>query len=195
MANVKKILFNIGLNDYEYPIQSNGVMLSSYAKWKSMLQRCYSEKYVDRRKCYVGCSVCEEWLRFSNFKRWFDKNYIEGYYLDKDILVKGNKVYSPNSCCFVPHEINELIEIRKNKKNKFYKCVEKTVNGNFRARIKRYGRREYLGTFATPEEAFYAYKEAKEAYIKEVATKYYNDGKIARNVYNALINYKVEITD
>jgi hypothetical protein len=195
MANVKKILFGIGVNDYEYPIQSNGVMLTSYAKWKSMLQRCYSEKYVNRRKCYVGCSVCDEWLRFSNFKRWFDKNYVEGYYLDKDILVNGNKVYSPETCCFVPHEINELIETRKNKTNKFYQCVEISKNGKFRARIKRYGRREYLGTFNTPEEAFYAYKEAKEAYIKEVATKYYNDGKIARNVYEALMNYKVEITD
>ena len=195
MANVKKILFGIGVNDYEYPIQSNGVMLTSYAKWKSMLQRCYSEKYVNRRKCYVGCSVCDEWLRFSNFKRWFDKNYVEGYYLDKDILVNGNKVYSPETCCFVPHEINELIETRKNKTNKFYQCVEISKNGKFRARIKRYGRREYLGTFNTPEEAFYAYKEAKEEYIKEVATKYYNDGKIARNVYEALMNYKVEITD
>ena len=115
MANVKKILFNIGLNDYEYPIQSNGVMLSSYAKWKSMLQRCYSEKYVDRRKCYVDCSVCEEWLRFSNFKRWFDKNYIEGYYLDKDILVKGNKVYTAG-CVAVDEE--SMIKILKNATNK-----------------------------------------------------------------------------
>lgn len=195
MANVKKILFGIGVNDYEYPIQSNGVMLTSYAKWKSMLQRCYSEKYVNRRKCYVGCSVCDEWLRFSNFKRWFDKNYVEGYYLDKDILVNGNKVYSPETCCFVPHEINELIEIRKNKTNKFYQCVEISKNGNFRARIKRYGRREYLGTFKTPEEAFNAYKQGKVAYVREVADSYYKDGKITKEVYDALYRYEPKIKD
>lgn len=195
MANVKKILFGIGVNDYEYPIQSNGVMLTSYAKWKSMLQRCYSEKYVNRRKCYVGCSVCDEWLRFSNFKRWFDKNYVEGYYLDKDILVNGNKVYSPETCCFVPHEINELIEIRKNKTNKFYQCVEISKNGNFRARIKRHGRREYLGTFKTPEEAFNAYKQGKIAYVREVADAYYKEGKITKEVYDALYRYEPKFKD
>lgn len=195
MANVKKILFGIGVNDYEYPIQSNGVMLTSYAKWKSMLQRCYSEKYVNRRKCYVGCSVCDEWLRFSNFKRWFDKNYEEGYYLDKDILVNGNKVYSPETCCFVPHEINELIETRKNKTNKFYQCVEISKNGKFRARIKRYGRREYLGTFNTPEEAFEAYKHGKVAYVREVADTYFNDGKITKEVYDALYRYEPKFKD
>lgn len=195
MANVKKILFGIGVNDYEYPIQSNGVMLTSYAKWKSMLQRCYSEKYVNRRKCYVGCSVCDEWLRFSNFKRWFDKNYVEGYYLDKDILVNGNKVYSPETCCFVPHEINELIETRKNKTNKFYQCVEISTNGKFRARIKRYGRREYLGTFNTPEEAFEAYKQGKVAYVREVADAYFKDEKITKEVYDALYRYEPKFKD
>ena len=139
--------------------------------------------------------MCDEWLRFSNFKRWFDKNYEEGYYLDKDILVNGNKVYSPETCCFVPHEINELIETRKNKTNKFYQCVEISKNGKFRARIKRYGRREYLGTFNTPEEAFEAYKHGKVAYVREVADTYFNDGKITKEVYDALYRYEPKFKD
>lgn len=49
-----------------------------------------------------GCSVCEEWLTFSNFKRWMEQQDYEGKALDKDLLVSQNKTYSSETCVFVP---------------------------------------------------------------------------------------------
>lgn len=69
--------------------------------------------YLPKNKpTYEGCTVCDEWLYFSNFKKWFDENYIEGFQLDKDIIIRGNKVYSPQTCCFVPKEINIISKIK-----------------------------------------------------------------------------------
>ena len=168
-----------------------------------MLQRCYDDKHREKYIAYSDCSVCDEWLLFSNFLKWFletENSTIYRYNLDKDILVKNNRVYSPQTCCFVPNEINVLFTKRRLHRGRFPIGVRKaTKSKNFEASISLQTtegkKNKYLGTFATPEEAFYAYKEAKETYIKEVATKYYNDGKIAKNVYEALMNYKVEITD
>ena len=81
-----------------------------YLKWHDMINRCYNAKFHLRQPQYKGCTVCEEWLNYSNFKVWYDQNRIQGMSLDldKDILFKGNKVYSPETCCFVPHKINTL---------------------------------------------------------------------------------------
>jgi hypothetical protein len=82
----------------------------SYIKWHDMINRCYNAKFHERQPQYKGCTVCEEWLNYSNFKVWYDQHKISGMSLDldKDILFKGNKVYSPETCCFVPHAINTL---------------------------------------------------------------------------------------
>ena len=60
----------------------------AYTHWKGMIRRCYDKKSLKTRPTYSDCTVCKEWLRFSVFKEWFDKNYIQGYALDKDILSK-----------------------------------------------------------------------------------------------------------
>ena len=104
----KKLIFNNGINDYDDITYRNGRDIKSYSVWHSMLQRCYDDKYHIKHPTYEGCTVCDEWLYFSNFKKWFDENYIEGTQLDKDIFSK-NKVYSPETCCFVPREINVLM--------------------------------------------------------------------------------------
>ena len=84
-----------------------------YNIWKKVLQRCYSKEYHIKKPTYIGCSVVKEWLNFQNFAKWYKKNYkpetMEGWHLDKDILVKGNKIYSPETCCFVPADINSLL--------------------------------------------------------------------------------------
>ena len=195
----KDSVCGVGINDYDGTVRCNGAHIPSYHTWGQMLKRCYNEDYLQKHHTYKGCSVCEEWLHFSNFKKWFDENYIEGYQLDKDILNKGNKVYSPLTCCFVPFEINALlcksdkargkmpIGVYEKKMVNGYKYVAYVNNG-----IKKHF---HLGTFDTPEQAFAAYKEAKERHIQEVATQYYNEGKITEKVYNALMNYRVEITD
>lgn len=188
----------VGINDYNGAVVNNGKVLKSYQIWDCMLNRCYDKKHHIKHPSYANCSVCEEWLLFSNFKKWFDGNYIEGYQLDKDIIGgKGNKMYSPQTCCFVPKEVNCLIEKADKSRGMYPVGVGRLKNGGrrFYAGLRTKERKIHLGYFDTAEQAFVAYKQAKEAYIKKVATKYYNDGKIARNVYEALMNYKVEITD
>lgn len=104
-------------------VDENGCKFKSYEVWRDMLRRCYDEKHMKNHKSYEGCSVCEEWHNFSNFKKWFDVNYYEleneAITLDKDILIKGNKIYSPNTCIFVPKSINSMFNKRDITRNSF----------------------------------------------------------------------------
>lgn len=185
----KRLKYGVGINDLLYAENDR-----AYNYWNSMLRRCYSEYSLRLNPAYKGCSVCPEWHYLSNFKKWFDENYIEGYALDKDILVKGNKVYSPDTCCFVPQYINALLTNCKSKRGIYPIGVSKAGNG-YSAQISYNKNKGYIGYFDTPEEAFNAYKQAKEAYIKEVAQDCHNDGKITKRVYDALMNWEIEITD
>ena len=186
----------IGVGDYK-TCDENGKPTKCYATWSSMHQRCYDPKYQQKHPTYKNCKVCEEWNDYQAFAKWDNENYYEvgneRMDLDKDILCKGNKIYSPDTCIYVPHSINGL----------FAKCNKTRGNcpigvgkhGNkFRARLnKGNGKHIYLGAYDTPEQAFLAYKKAKEEYIKEVAEEY--KGKIDNRAYEALINYEVEIDD
>lgn len=186
----KKPLYGIGINDLEF----GEYQTKCYELWAGMLFRCYSRRFSS----YKNVTVCDEWLTLSNFKKWFENpenGYREGYHLDKDILVKGNKVYSPETCCFVPTAINSLLVFCcQSKRGKVIGVGREGKNG-YRASITKYGKSIRIGCYSTIEEAFAAYKETKEAYIKEVAQEYYNRGLIAKKVYDALMRYKVEITD
>ena len=169
----------------EYKTKVNNVSTPYYRLWNKVLERCYSERYQIKNPTYKNCTISEEWYNFQNFAKWYEENYIEGFELDKDILVKGNKIYSPETCCFVPKRINQLFIKPSNKRNGLPIGVCR-VGNKFHAYISE----KYLGTFDTPEEAFEVYKTAKESYIKEVAEKW--KGKITENVYKILINYTIE---
>ena len=197
----RKLLFGVGLND-DVAIHANGTESMAFRKWRTMLARCYSKVYQKKQRTYKDCSVCEEWLTFSNFKKWHDEHYIDGYELDKDILVKGNKVYSSETCCYIPKEINSLLLKCDSKRGDLpIGVIRYTLkNGNVRyvaqfssSLVSR--RNNYLGSYDSPQKAFEAYKKAKEKYVKELASKYYLQNKINERVYNALMNYKVDIKD
>jgi len=112
--------------------------------------------------------------------------------LDKDILVKGNKIYSPETCAFVPTVINNLFTSRVSKRGKY--PIGVSVSGSrYRVTMTKDNKQYFFGAYGTPEEGFQAYKNAKETYIKEVAELWKD--KIGMRVYEALINYTVEITD
>ena len=160
----------------------------AYNKWRQMIKRCGNHKYPT----YIDCTICDEWHTFSNYEKWHNEHYIDGYALDKDILVKHNKIYSPDTCCFVPKEINNMFIKCKNTRGKYPIGVNKHANGSFMAQINM-NEKVYLGTYNTQEEAFQAYKQAKEDWIKEVANKWKD--KLEPKVYDALIKYEVEITD
>lgn len=175
----------------------NGKHTKCYNTWKDMHKRCYDPKLHEKEPTYKGCTVCKEWNNYQNYAIWHIENYYEvgneRMMLDKDILCKGNKVYSPDTCVFVPVSINSLFTKRDNERGEYPIGVRKKGN-KFEARLsKGIGKQIHLGYFDTPEEAFLAYKQAKEAYIKEVAEEYKD--KIPYRLYEALINYEVEIDD
>ena len=185
-----KLIFGVAHNDCDGDSHTK-----AYIHWRNMLARCFDEKYKKVSPTYTNCSCCEEWLLFSNFKRWYESFNYPDYHLDKDILVKNNKVYSPETCCLVPPEINTLFTKRQNDRGKqpIGVCYIKR-SGKYSATIHKM-RNVHLGFFDTPEEAFQAYKSAKEQYVKELATQYFQEGKITQRVYQALMEYQVEITD
>lgn len=167
-----------------------------YKTWSSIILRSTNNKYRNKLPAYRDCTICEEWLTLSKFKEWFEdptNGYQEGLQIDKDILVKGNKEYAPDKCCFVPREINTALAT--NPRGKCPIAGVKPNKNKFEATLSRHGKRVYLGIFNTPEEAFQAYKIAKERYFKELAEKYFQEGKITRKVYDALMKYEVDITD
>ncbi len=194
--NQKRPLYGVGINDCNLNVFNSGKTELFYDCWSGVICRGYSNKWKSKHPTYEGVSVCKEWLMLSNFKRWFDENYnpetMQGWHLDKDILVKGNKLYSPNTCCFVPQSINTLFAL-KTKQNKTSPIGVSKVKEKYVARLSKYNKLIVIGTFDTLLQAFNAYKQAKEAYIKEVADEWKD--KIAPNVYEAMYNYKVEITD
>jgi len=118
--DAQKLVFGVGINDAGYVVKKwetlgyvNGKQKRRlvwecpyYRTWKEMLRRCYSAKLQERHPTYKGCSVSEEWLRFSNFRSWMVEQDFEEMQLDKDILFSGNKVYSEETCVFVSKVVN-----------------------------------------------------------------------------------------
>lgn len=187
-----KSVFNVGF----IGISNNTVnrLSKSYNFWNNMLRRCYSDLYHCKKPTYKGCIVTKKWHNFQNFSQWFKRNYIEGFVLDKDILIKGNKIYSPETCCFVPSEINTLL-IKCNSKRGLYP-IDVSLNknsNNFESYFTKNKVKIHLGRFSTSREAFQAYKITKEKYIKQVADKW--KSQITPEVYQALCNYQIEIND
>lgn len=181
-----------------YKIKINGKPTKHYKIWQAMLKRTYDPKYIQEHPTYMGCEVHSSWHNFQTFSEWVDENYYsigeEQICLDKDILCKGNKIYSPNTCVFVPQRINKLftksdkargdspIGVSYDKlKKKYVACCQMN------------GKQKTLGYYNKPEEAFQVYKNFKENYIKEVAEEYKN--VIPTKLYNAMINYQIEIDD
>lgn len=166
-----------------------------FRKWQQVITRGCSKICKEKSPTYRDVTVCEEWKCLQNFGTWFESNckpHMKGFELDKDILVKGNKIYSPETCCFVPHEINTLF-VKAEKSRGKYPIGVSGDKKRFRATINIKGTGHHIGTFDTPEEAFQAYKIEKEKYIKEIADEW--EPFIEPKVYKAMYNYQVEITD
>lgn len=180
-----------------YKKTSDGKHTKIYRDWKNMLSRCYSENYLERSPTYVGCSVSEEWLDFQVYAAWHDKQIVSdllSYDVDKDILVKGNKVYSEATCVMIPPELNYLLQNNKSTRGDTPVGVSFMKEcGKYRATIKMHGKRRHLGRFTTPELAFAKYKLVKEEYIKFKANEYRN--YISEEVYNIFMNWTIEYTD
>ena len=191
-------VYGVGIIGAKYPISGGGRDTKDYALWKRMLTRCYSDAYRKKRPTYEGCEVSENFLHYEYFYEWCNQQIgfdVKGWHLDKDLLIKGNKVYSENSCVFIPPEINTLLIKRAASRGEYLIGVYwSKTNKAFVAQVrKNKGKQEHLGFFKTELEAFKAYKVAKESFVKEQANKW--KGKIDDRAYEALMNYEVSVDD
>lgn len=196
-------VYGVGIVGNKYPISKNKKATKEYKIWNHMLERCFSQKTKERRPTYKDVTCCKEWLYYPNFYEWlhgqenFEKWYNGSRWaLDKDIIKKNNKVYSPSTCCVIPTNINTLFvknnAVRGLLSIGVHKEGDKYSSQCFNPFTHKI---EHLGNYQTEEEAFTAYKVCKEAFIKQVAQKEYDKGNITKQCYEAMMNYNVEITD
>ena len=173
-----------------------------YNVWKNMLRRCYGNEYKFRT--YKDVEVCEEWYNFQNFKKWYYNNIWdcdEKMCLDKDIIKKNNKIYSPQTCIIVPNTINLSFTKNDAMRGNFpigvNKCGENGINTVI---YNEDGTRKsvYIGKVNNENinKAFNIYKNSKEQHIKRIADYYKSKySNFPNKIYDALYNYQVEITD
>ena len=207
----KGLIYSIGVNDSEYTVQRRVVLedrLPSgrkkkkivwacpyYSRWQAMLTRCYSKPYIEKHPTYKDCTVCEEWLLFSNFRRWMEEQEWEGMQLDKDILLEGNKRYSPEVCIFLDQVVNKFITDRGEERG------DSLIGSSWHNINKKYqsycgnpfsGSRCYLGYFDNELEAHLAWKEQKHKYACQLAdSSYVIDSRVGYALRNKYKNFVV----
>ncbi len=164
---IKPTVAGVGFNDVDFPIMVNinGVRQRNpyYKSWHSMLIRCYNPSTQEKQVTYKGCTVCDDWLYLSNFKRWMEQQDWKGKQLDKDLLVGGNKVYSPETCLFITSPVNKVLTLRGRGRGSY------PVGCHYSVRDSAYvaqcsdgkGGRLFLGRHKTPMEAHRAWQLAK----------------------------------
>ena len=186
----------VGVVDVDFTVTINKRSVWQYQLWASMLMRCFCEKYKAKKPTYRDVTCCEDWLSFANFFEWVNrevgyKGKPDGMQLDKDILQKGNLIYAPEKCCFVPRVVNLLLTDRARRRGRWPLGVYFDNNKRkFVSLVKCHGKTKLVGAFDSPEDASQAYKVAKEAQIKVVALEHREVLKSA--VFESLMNWKID---
>ena len=205
MSGKRSLIYGVGINDWEDNCsftnnKGKKELTKEYKLWRAMITRCYSDYTKSVRPTYIGVTCDDSWLSMTKFiedvskLKGYDKSFTSGWVLDKDILSKGCKHYSIETCCFVPSEINGTLTIRKLHRGDLPLGVTIDIHTKkFKARCGYDGKRLSLGLFDTPEEAFNAYVKTKKKELFRLATKY--KGEIDDKVYLALINYEFTLED
>lgn len=196
-------LYGIGILGSKYRARIDGKFMREYYTWAHILERCFDKKLKGKQTAYNDVSCCNEWLNYENFYEWlhsqpnFEK-WFNGHRwaIDKDILVKGNKTYSPDACCLIPQNVNCLF-LKREAQRGDYPIGVRCKDGRFTASCHNpfTNRKEELGSYSTPEKAFSVYKIYKEDLIKKVAQIEYDAGNITEECYRAMMCYEVEIDD
>lgn len=167
-----KLVHGVGINDADYQVNLNesGLkrsriwMCPIYQVWANMIARCYSARYQAMNPSYIGCTVSPEWHYFSEFKAWMEGRHWQGMQIDKDLLLKGNKVYGPEACVFVSNQLNSFIGGRSSSRGDCPAGVFwSDDHGKFRSMCCNpfTGKREHLGFFTDPDVAHEAWRAKK----------------------------------
>lgn len=199
------IVFGIGINDSDYATRYEERVYKSdgttervelwrckiYKTWCNMLNRAYNTKLHVERPTYEGVSVCKEWHTFSIFAKWMCKQDWQGKQLDKDILVEGNKIYSPETCVFVSAKVNIFLTDSGKIRGNYPIGVSLHKGcGKFSARVNNGEKGKYinLGYFDNAADAHFAWKREKYRLATQLADQ--EDNKM---VAEALIErYKLD---
>lgn len=194
-----RLVVGVGINDADYNtylyVSVDGKrkvtwICPFFSRWSGMLERCYSKRSLEKRPAYAGCSVCEEWLTFSNFRGWMEQQDWEGKQLDKDILLPGNKEYGPDVCVFVSQRVNLFLTERKSERGIWPIGVYYDTGCNkYSAQCcSNTGRQKKLGKFNTPEEAFSAWLAFKLQQAYTIASEQ-TDIRVAKALIDRYENY------
>jgi hypothetical protein len=179
----RRPIYGIGINDIE---ETRSKIPKFYDVWYQMLRRCYSSVLQTKRPSYIGCSVVEEWRKLSNFRVWYDENNVDGWSLDKDLLCPRNKIYSPDTCVFVPTNINSLLTFTIKNRGQFPLGVSyHKRDQHYRSRCCDGNKKGIQSFFNTPEEAHFWYLENKIKVIDKYLNEDYND-----RIKQGLTNWK-----
>jgi len=201
MRKMRALVYGIGDKGFKYPVAVDRVHLTEYKLWVGLLARC-SSLWQSRYPTYIGCTVSENFKSYSYFYEWCQgqigfKSEDENsriFQLDKDLLIKGNKHYSEDTCVFVPQTVNKLLTKGRASRGNYPIGVSFEARSNRFAAFCNYdGANRRIGRFKTVAEAFIAYKKRKEFLIAQAGEKY--KSQIDQRAYAALINYKVDIND
>mgnify|MGYP003475037120 FL=1 len=188
-----KLIYGVGFNDGRFPTKINGKTVKEYHLWESMINRCYNQKTHVKNPTYTNCLVSDNFLNYSYFYDWAQQQIgfnVHGWQLDKDIILKGNKLYNENFCAFVPKEINSFFTDRKSDRGDFPigVCFDSDTM-KYMARCCVNGKRKTIGRFDSPEIAFAAYKNVKEKTCKDLAEKWKH--LVDPRVFTSMIGWTV----
>jgi hypothetical protein len=183
----EKSLFGFGYKGIgKHEFCENGLKTVKYIIWCSMVRQVFDKKYHETHPTYANTLICDEWANFQVWGDWFDKNHIDGWQLDKDIL--GDKIYSPETCCFLPQEINQAFAVNTSGKTNLPPGVRKNKN-KFVGQIYFNGKAQISKSLETPDCAFRWYKEQKEKHIQQLANKWKN--LLPENVYTKMLEHRI----
>lgn len=198
------MICGVGINDADYNVtkELNGKRIWTcpfYKEWSNMIMRSCNPKVHNRQPTYKDCKVCDEWLYFMTFKAWMGKQNWKGLHLDKDILFKGNKMYSPETCVFVGRGTNNILNDHKCDRGKYLLGVHWNKGAKkFHAQCRDgSGKIKYLGLFNNELEGHHEYLKFKITVIERVA-KRQMDIRVEKSLIatsqamrNALINITI----
>lgn len=181
----KSLVHGVGVNDLPNGFAQKGKN-PIYIAWSEMLRRCYSPSYLSLNPTYIGCSVCDEWHVLSAFVKWAESQDWRGMVLDKDLLHPGNKIYSAETCAFVPKWVNTFLANLVPRPRSLPMGV--VSHGNrFRARHNNGGASIVIGSFATAAEAHLAYSLHRLEEIQERINRYSESSDSNPKILNALV--------